>query len=90
MAIQKNTLMAGIKKSAEQLDKGNVKGATATLERLKERMTSQKEAAPRKPSQYGLYVKDNFPKMKAKFPTLSAPQILGKIAEEWKKTKKAA
>jgi hypothetical protein len=89
MAIQKSTLVSGIKRSNEQLEKGNIKGAVNTIKKLGEKVDAQKPSAPRKPSPYGLFVKSEFPKMKSEFPNLGAPEILKKIAVEWKKKKKS-
>ena len=36
---------------------------------------------------YNKFVKKHFPAMKVKYPDYKAPQIMKKIADEWKKTK---
>jgi hypothetical protein len=47
-----------------------------------------KVVAKRVPTPYNNFVKKHFPELKKKFPNDKAPQIMQKIAIEWKKTKK--
>jgi hypothetical protein len=49
---------------------------------------AKKRAPKKRPlTPYNKFVKAQYPKMKAKFTTLSAPQIMKKIAAEWQKQK---
>jgi hypothetical protein len=47
-----------------------------------------KVVAKRVPTPYNRFVKKHFPELKKKFPNDKAPEIMKKIAIEWKKTKK--
>jgi len=47
----------------------------------------KKKKTKRKLSVYNIFVKKQFTVLKKKFPTLTAPQIMKKIGEEWRKTK---
>ena len=46
-----------------------------------------KKKTKRKPSVYNIFVKKQFTVLKKQFPTLTAPEIMKKIGEEWQKTK---
>jgi len=46
-----------------------------------------KKKTKRKPSVYNIFVKKQYTVLKKQFPTLTAPQIMKKIGEEWQKTK---
>lgn len=49
---------------------------------------AKKAAKKRVPSPYNKFYKAKYPVMKAKFPNLSAPQIMKKVAAEWQLQKK--
>ena len=49
---------------------------------------AKKAAKKRAPSPYNKFYKAKYPVMKAKFPNLSAPQIMKKVAAEWQLQKK--
>jgi hypothetical protein len=49
---------------------------------------AKKAAKKRAPSLYNKFYKAKYPEMKAKFPNLSAPQIMKKVAAEWQLQKK--
>jgi hypothetical protein len=49
---------------------------------------AKKAAKKRAPSPYNKFYKAKYPVMKAKFPNLSAPEIMKKVAAEWQLQKK--
>ena len=49
---------------------------------------AKKAAKKRAPSPDNKFYKAKYPVMKAKFPNLSAPQIMKKVAAEWQLQKK--
>jgi hypothetical protein len=66
--------------SADEQDKQLTGGAR--------KKKGSKVVAKRAPTPYNNFVKKHFPELKKKFPNDKAPQIMQKIAIEWKKTKK--
>ena len=87
MAIRKATIHAKIEKAIEQLDKNRIDAAKATLAALAEKMDGS-ATVKRKPGKYALYMKAKFPEVRKKNPTLSMPEVMKKVAEEYRKSAK--
>ncbi|GAX84493.1 hypothetical protein CEUSTIGMA_g11913.t1 [Chlamydomonas eustigma] len=85
MAVRKTTIQAKVAKALEQLSKNRVEAAKTTLEGLGAKLDG-KDAKPRKPSKYALFVKSKFAATKKQYPELDAPAIMKKIAEEYNAT----
>jgi hypothetical protein len=87
MTVRKATIKKLVEKAITQLKGEKDAKALATLEKLDGKLDSAK-AAPRKAGPYALYVKANFPRVQKANPSLDAPGVMKKIAEEYRKGKK--
>jgi hypothetical protein len=85
--MQKKTILKNAEKALEQLEKGRVERAKATLEKIIAGLDAAAKAPKRKPGKYALYVKAEYPKMAKQYPNLDAPGIMKKIAQQYKSKK---
>ena len=83
--MHKKTIAKYAEKALEQLEKGRIERAKATLEKIVAGLDAAAKAPKRKPGKYALFVKATYPKMAKQYPNLDAPAIMKKIAAEYKK-----
>jgi len=78
--------------SKEELEETVIKLSKRVDELELEKKKAPAKKAPktkRAPGAYALYVKENFAAMKEKHPDAKAPEIMSKIAVQWKEAKAA-
>ena len=81
--------MSDLKKITEELK--SLKQRVTVLENEMKNMgkvTKKKKGPPRAPSKYNLFMKEQMPILKKKFPNLQQKEIMAKIGEQWSLQKK--